>query len=76
MSKQQYQCLRCGAFGYSVRCGACGGDAEPVDTIEPPSGYTIFSHAQLGHTEFLSERHDKAKSRRFTGEPPTGFGGL
>lgn len=54
MTQVTYRCLSCGAVGSSVRCKSCGGDAEPIDCdfgLHAPVGYTIFSHAQLGHAE-------------------------
>lgn len=51
-------------------------DARALNNRRP---YSIFSHAQLGHTDNLNlvrRRHGIQKSRRFTGESITDFGGL
>lgn len=82
---KQYQCLQCGAIGFSIRCNKCGGDAEPIDT-EGMGGHTIFSHAQLGHTldtnkrrrEAYTDRERRILARRFKEDPelPTHFGEL
>lgn len=73
-TRKQYQCLQCGAVGYSVRCSVCGGEAEPVDD-DDPGDYTIFSHAQLGHLQCIRcrETHGRECQCRLA---PTGFGGL
>lgn len=51
-------CPNCHTISTSIRCPQCGADTVPMDDIrkEPPSGYTIFQHAQAGHTP--TSRHE------------------
>lgn len=50
-------CPACGKRSNSARCPGCGRDTDPDDLeyVDPPSGYTIFSHAQLGHVNPSAE---------------------
>lgn len=44
------QCPACGTLTTSVRCPRCGNDTEELDEPTRDPGYTIFDHAQCGHT--------------------------
>lgn len=59
----RYQCPSCGAKSNSIRCPACGADTDELALEETESGgsYTIFDHAQLGHTEGVAWRHNSEK---------------
>lgn len=75
MSSYRYECPNCGTLSNSIRCPKCGTDTDPIYG----RGYSVFSHAQLGHTDNMNLIHrqaGKASERRFTGESITGFGEL
>jgi len=83
VSIKRYFCPCCGTQTNSTRCPQCGNDTQQDETEnfpvreQPATPYSVFDHAQYGNVRNLLVRRAAVQEhRRFTGEAPTGFGGL